>query len=83
MDFLKFITENAIILVPVLYIIGNILKGTELIKDKYIPILLMPVGIAFSIAIIGVNVEAVIQGILVTGATVYSNQLIKQLNKNE
>ena len=83
MDFLKYITENAIILVPVLYIIGNILKGTELIKDKYIPILLMPVGIAFSIAIIGVNVEAVIQGILVTGATVYSNQLVKQLNKNE
>ena len=83
MDFLKYITENAIILVPVLYIIGNILKSTELIKDKYIPILLMPVGIAFSIAIIGVNVEAIIQGILVTGATVYSNQLIKQLSKNE
>ena len=83
MDFLKYITENAIILVPVLYIVGAILKSTELIKDKYIPILLMPVGIAFSIAIIGVNVEAIIQGILVTGATVYSNQLIKQLNKNE
>lgn len=83
MDFLKYITENAIILVPVLYIVGAILKSTELIKDKYIPILLMPVGIAFSIAIIGVSVEAIIQGILVTGATVYSNQLIKQLNKNE
>ena len=83
MDFLKYITENAIILVPVLYIIGNILKGTELIKDKYIPILLMPVGIAFSIAIIGVNVEAIIQGILVTGVTVYSNQLVKQVNKYE
>ena len=83
MDFLKYITENAIILVPVLYIIGAILKNTELIKDKYIPILLIPVGIAFSIAIIGVNVEAIIQGILVTGVTVYSNQLVKQLNKNE
>ena len=83
MDFLKYITENAIILVPVLYIVGAILKGTELIKDKYIPIILMPIGIAFSIAVIGVNIQAVIQGILVTGATVYSNQLIKQLNKNE
>ena len=83
MDFLKYITENAIILVPVLYIVGAILKSTELIKDKYIPILLMPIGIAFSIAIIGVNVEAIIQGILVTGVTVYSNQLVKQLNKNE
>ena len=83
MDILKFITENALILIPVLYIVGAILKGTELIKDKYIPIILMPIGIAFSIAVIGVNIQAVIQGILVTGATVYSNQLIKQLNKNE
>ena len=83
MDFLKYITENAIILVPVLYIVGAILKSTELIKDKYIPILLMPIGIAFSIAIMGVNAQAVVQGVLVTGATVYSNQLIKQLNKNE
>ena len=83
MDFLKFITESALILIPVLYIVGAILKGTELIKDKYIPIILMPIGIAFSIAVIGVNIQAVIQGILVTGATVYSNQLIKQLNKNE
>ena len=83
MDILKFITESALILIPVLYIVGAILKGTELIKDKYIPIILMPIGIAFSIAVIGVNIQAVIQGILVTGATVYSNQLIKQLNKNE
>ena len=83
MDFLKYITENAIILVPVLYIIGNILKGTELIKDKYIPILLMPVGIAFSIAIIGFNAQAVVQGVLVTGAAVYSNQLLKQFTKAE
>ena len=42
MDFLKYITENAIILMPVLYIIGNILKGTELLKDKYIPVVLTP-----------------------------------------
>ena len=83
MDFLKYITENAIILVPVLYIIGNILKGTELLKDKYIPVVLTPIGIAFSIAIIGVNAQAVVQGVLVTGAAVYSNQLLKQFIKSE
>lgn len=83
MDILKYITENALILIPVLYIVGVILKGTELIKDKYIPILLMPIGIAFSISIIGVNAQAVVQGILVTGAAVYSNQLLKQFIKAE
>ena len=83
MDFLKYITENAIILVPVLYIIGNILKGTELLKDKYIPVVLTLIGIAFSIAIMGVNAQAVVQGVLVTGAAVYSNQLLKQFIKAE
>ena len=36
---------------------------------------------AFSIALIGFNVNAIIQGILVAGATVLGNQLIKQYKK--
>ena len=35
MEFVKFIIENALILVPALYVIGLILKGTEKIGDKY------------------------------------------------
>lgn len=81
MEFINYVTENALILIPVLYVIGAILKGTERIIDKYIPLILLPVGIALSIAIIGLNINAVIQGVLVVGATVYSNQLVKQINK--
>ena len=36
-----------------------------------------------AIAISGISVESIIQGILVTGATVYSNQVCKQMKKNE
>ena len=43
----------------------------------------MPIGTAFSIAIMGVNAQAVVQGVLVTGAAVYSNQLLKQFIKAE
>lgn len=57
------------------------MKGLEFIKDKYIPCILLVIGIAFSIALIGFNVNAVIQGILVSGATVLGNQLIKQYKK--
>ena len=81
MDLVKYVTENALVLIPVLYVIGSILKGIEKIKDKYIPIILLPMGIALAIAIGGASVDAVIQGILVTGATVYGNQLIKQMSK--
>ncbi|MDC4240877.1 MULTISPECIES: phage holin family protein [Bacillota] len=83
MEFVKFIIENALILVPALYVIGLILKGTEKIGDKYIPVILLVFGIAGAVALLGFNINAVIQGILVTGAAVYTNQLLKQVNKNE
>ena len=81
MEFMEYITENALILIPVLYVIGMFLKALEFIKDKYIPCILLVIGIVFSIALIGFNINAVIQGILVSGATVLGNQLIKQYKK--
>ena len=82
-DITKYITENALILIPVIYVIGNILKGTEKIQDKYIPLILLPVGILLSVFSIGFNVDGVIQGVLVTGCAVYINQLSKQTSKDE
>ena len=83
MDFMNYIIENALILIPVLYILGSFLKNLENIKDKYIPLALLTIGIGFSVAIIGFSVDAIIQGILVTGVTVLGNQLIKQSKKDE
>lgn len=80
MDFMKFIMEQALILVPALYVIGMILKNSS-VKDKYIPIVLLVLGIAGSIAVMGLSAQSVIQGILVTGAAVFTNQLVKQVNK--
>ena len=82
MDFLNYIIDNVLILIPVLYIIGTFLKGLEIINDKYIPLILMAFSIAFSIAILGLNVDSIIQGILITGVTVLSNQLVKQSKKD-
>jgi len=81
MDFINYITENALILIPVPYIIGMILKGIERIKDKYIPLILLPIGIGIAMALMGININAIIQGILVVGVSVYTNQLVKQINK--
>lgn len=78
---MNYVTENALILIPVLYVLGVILKGTEKIEDKYIPIILLPVGIILSMFLVGFNINGVIQGILITGASVYTNQIAKQINK--
>ena len=80
-NLMNYITENALILIPVLYILGTIAKNTEKIADKYIPIVLLPVGIVLSMFLVGFNVNGIIQGILVTGASVYANQIVKQINK--
>ena len=83
MEIITYITENAIILIPVLIIIGLILKKLEFIPDKYIPVILLPLGILGAMALGGCTVESAIQGILVTGAAVYGNQIVKHLRKNE
>ena len=80
---MEYIIDNCLILIPVLYVIGAILKGIDIIKDKYIPLIILPIGIVLAIAIQGFNVNAVIQGILVVGVTVYGNQLFKQISKSE
>ena len=83
MDLATYIIEKCLILVPCLLVLGSILKGTEKIKDKYIPLILLPLGIAGCVAIGGINVNSIIQGILVTGAAVYCNQLFVQGKKAE
>ena len=83
MDFTSYLVDNALILVPVMYFIGFCIKNTKVIKDKYIPIILLPIGILFFFFFLGFNVNSVIQGILITGATVYTNQLLKQKDEEE
>ena len=80
---IEFITENALLLIPVLNIIGAIIKNTEKIPDKYIPIVLLFFGILGAVAILGLSPESVVQGILVTGTAVYGNQVVKQIKKSE
>ena len=81
MDFLKYTVENCLVLIPVLNIIGRIVKQTDRINDRYIPLILLVFGVAGAVAILGINAAAVIQGVLVTGTAVYSNQLVKQFKQ--
>lgn len=83
MDILSYIIEKALILIPVLNIIGMILKSLEKIPDRFIPLILLVLGIGGSLWLMGFSAESAIQGILVTGAAVFGNQLVKQLKKAE
>lgn len=84
MDLLVYITENALVVIPVLLIIGVMFKDSKRIKDKYIPILLLVVGVLLTIGLRrNMGADTIVQGVLVTAASVYLNQIVKQLRENE
>ena len=87
MDFINYIVDKMLILIPVLYVIGMILKNTPKVLDWLIPWILLVLGVVFAV-LISLNGEipitdAIIQGILVAGATVFTNQLIIQTKNKE
>lgn len=75
----EYIVESALVIVPVLNIIGMVVKNTEKINNKYIPLILLFFGIMGTVAILGLSPHSVVQGVLVTGTAVYGNQVVKQL----
>lgn len=81
MDYAQFLQDGSLIMVAVLYIIGMMLKGVsdETFNNKYIPFVLLVIGMLLSIWQGGVCIDAVMQGVIVTGMAVYSNQVIKQI----
>lgn len=80
---LEFVLDNRLQLVPFLWIIGNIIKNTRLINDKYIPVILGIVGVSISVLMEGEFPDNVIQGILVTGLAVYGNEIVKQHGRSD
>lgn len=78
---MQYIVEKALILIPVLNIIGMMLKNIQKLPDKYIPLILLVFGMLGTMSLVGFTVDGAIQGILVTGTAVYGNQVVKQLKK--
>ena len=76
---LNYIVEDGLILIPVLYVIGYIIKDTNILSNRWIPLVLLVIGIIFSIFLLNDPiVDRVIQGILIAGVTVFINQVKKQ-----
>lgn len=88
-----FIKPELLILVIVLYIIGEGLKKSKF-KDKFIPLALGSISIVLTSLWVFATSEltggrdiilaiftAITQGILLAGTSVYANQLYKQLKK--
>lgn len=93
---ISYIKPELIIVAAALYFVGMGLKKAEVVKDKYIPAILGTIGIILCLLwvfstctctsgqeVFAALFTAIVQGILVAGASTYVNQLIKQAGKPE
>lgn len=86
-----YISPELMILVPVLYVVGMLIKHTQRVSDRLIPLILGGVSIVicwlYEFMSLGFGFEAlfcgIVQGILLAGVTVYGNQVWKQIRKAE
>ncbi len=95
MTYTDFITPELMILVPVLYGLAEVIKMTDM-KNKYIPVILMAVSCVitglyiFSSHSLTTTQEvaqaiwmSLTQGILIASASVLTNNIVKQAQKDE
>lgn len=92
MNIMDYIAPELLLVVPVLWVFGKLLKEAAFVRDKYIPLILGGVGIVLSVCYVagsGAAVTAagiftaVTQGILCAGVAVYGHQLVKQAGKKD
>lgn len=80
-DILYYIKEEALALMPALFVIGLLLKNSPKVEDWTIPWVLLACGIAGGLFLLESPLEGILQGILITGATVLTHQLLKQTHE--
>ncbi|MDN9637810.1 holin [Clostridioides difficile] len=82
-NLISFIPEQLLLLVVALSIIGKGCKKYKQLDNKYIPIILLVLGIGFSIWMLGLSPNAVLQGVICWGVAIGANQVYKQLKDGD
>ncbi|HBF4648635.1 holin [Clostridioides difficile] len=82
-NLISFIPEQLLILVAALSIIGKGCKKYKQLDNKYIPVVLLILGIGFSIWMLGLNPVAVLQGVICWGISIGINQTYKQFKDGD
>ena len=82
MDILKYIVNEGLIMIPVLFVLAEIIKQAELVVNKWLPLILLGISLIMTPLVLGgYTADNLVQAILLAGAAVYSDQIIKQTNK--
>lgn len=95
-ELMNYVKPELLVVSVVLWLIGTAVKKTEKIRDKYIPLILGAAGILLcGIWVLATSeltgfrcvamavFTSVVQGILVAGLSIYADQVVKQMKKEE
>lgn len=84
------IQPELLLIVPVLWVLGRLLKEASFLQNRWIPLILGIVGMLLAVCQMAGATEtltladvftALTQGLLCAGAAVYGHQLVKQTKK--
>lgn len=78
-EILQFVLDESLVMIPALWILGVIIKHTNILDNRWIPVVLLGVSAILTPLILdGYTAKTIVQAIYVTGVAVFGHQLIKQ-----
>ena len=79
---IEFVPEALFILIAALYCLGLFLKQSK-VKDNYIPLILLALGVAGALVVNGFNATSLMQGVIAAACAVFVKNIEKQLTKKK
>ena len=84
MDILQMVVEEGYIMIPALYILAEAIKRTEAVDNKWIPLILIAIGVSVTPFLLGgFTAYNIVQGILVSGAPILAYESIGKMFLNK
>lgn len=82
---IDFILEEGLIMIPTLFVIAEIIKMTNIISSRFIPIVLLVISTIITPLILtgGYSANNIVQAILVVGGTILSHETYKESIKGD
>lgn len=79
MDITKYIIGEALIMIPVIYLLVEFVKSMDLINKKYIPVIALILSLGITPLMLSGTycADNFIQAILIAGVTVFTHELLE------
>ncbi len=76
-NILKYVIEEALVMIPVLWVIAEVIKRLNYIESRWIPLIILSISLAFSPWLLGgYTPQNLVQAVLVAGGEMLLYQVV-------